>query len=247
MFGLATAKTFHQLNPGKSLVILDSGSTLGGVWAKERLYPGLKTNNMLGTFEYPDFPMHSDAFEVKPGEHMSGEVMHRYLTMYAKMFGILNKIRYRSFVLTAEHQDGVEGGWVLTVQNGDTQSQVFARKLVMAAGLTSEPFLPNIQGQEEFGMPIFHSKDFIKYADTLDSAKRVTVFGGTKSAWDVVYAYASKGVKVDWVIRGRTVARCGPMMPELTNRLHNRERPWSCMDGTSIRHTVEEMAGEACP
>ncbi len=202
---------------------------------------------MLGTFEYPDFPMHSDAFEVKPGEHMSGEVMHRYLTMYAKMFGILNKIRYRSFVLTAEHQDGVEGGWILTVQSGGTQTQILARKLVMAAGLTSEPFLPNIEGQEEFGMPIFHSKDFIKYADTLDSAKRVTVFGGTKSAWDVVYAYASKGVKVDWVIRGRTVARCGPMMPELTNRLHNRERPWSCMDGTSIRHTVEEMAGEACP
>jgi hypothetical protein len=30
IFGLAAAKTFKQLNPGKSLAILDSGSTLGG-------------------------------------------------------------------------------------------------------------------------------------------------------------------------------------------------------------------------
>ncbi len=157
---------------------------------------------MLGTYEYPDFPMDSDTFGVKPGEHMSGEVMHRYLTKYAEKFGILDKIRYQSPVLTAEHQDGAEGGWILTVQQGDAQSQIFACKLVIASGLTSEPFLPHIQGQEEFGQPIFHGKDFIKYADTLDSAKRVTVFGGTKSAWDVVYAYASKGVKVDWVIRG---------------------------------------------
>lgn len=202
VFGLAVAKTFHQLNPERSFAVLDNGSTLGGVWARDRLYPGLKTNNMLGTFEYPDFPMHGETFGLKTSDHMSGEVMYKYLTSYAEKFGIINRIRFQCAVLTAEHQDGVEGGWILTIQNGDTQYQVFARKLVMAAGLTSEPFLPRIEGQEQFGVPIFHIKDFMKYADTLDSAKTVTVFGGTKSAWDVVYAYGSKGVKVDWVIRG---------------------------------------------
>jgi cation diffusion facilitator CzcD-associated flavoprotein CzcO len=182
---------------------LDSGSTLGGVWAKDRLYPGLKTNNMLGTFEYPDFPMTTNAFGVRPGEHMPGEVMYRYLTKYAEKFDIIDKIRCRTAVLTAEHQDRAEGGWMLTVRNGDSEHQLFARKLVMAAGLTSEPFLPRIQGQEEFGAPIFHSRDFVKYADTVGTAKTMTVFGATKSAWDVVYAYASRGVKVNWVIRGR--------------------------------------------
>ncbi|KAL2022824.1 hypothetical protein VTK56DRAFT_4355 [Thermocarpiscus australiensis] len=202
IFGLAAAKTYRQLNPNKSLAILDSGSTLGGVWAWDRLYPGLKTNNMLGTFEYPDFPMDSETFGVRPGEHIPGTVMYEYLTKYAKEFGILNKIRCRSVVLSAEHQAGTEGGWILTVQNGDNmQHQIFARKLIISAGLTSEPFLPHIEGQEEFGAPIFHSRDFVKHAHTLDSAKSVTVFGGTKSAWDVVYAYASRAVKVNWVIR----------------------------------------------
>ncbi|EAQ87700.1 hypothetical protein CHGG_04319 [Chaetomium globosum CBS 148.51] len=201
IFGLAAAKTFHQLEPQRSLAILDSGTTVGGVWAEERLYPGLKTNNMLGTFEYPDFPMRTDTFGVKPGEHMPGEVMFKYLTQYAEKFGIFDKIRFQSAVSVAEHQDTPEGGWILTVQNGAAQSRIFARKLVMAGGLTSEPFLPHIEGQEKFGVPIFHSRDFTKYAGTLDSAKTVTIFGGTKSAWDVAYAYASKGVKVNWVIR----------------------------------------------
>ncbi len=209
VFGLAVAKTFHQLHPDKSLALLDSGSTLGGVWAKDRLYPGLKTNNMLGTYEYPDFPMDSETFGVKQGEHMTGEVMYRYLTKYAEKFDIIDKIRYRTAVSTAEHQEGAEGGWILTAQIGEECShRIFARKLVVATGLTSEPFLPHIDGQEEFGAPMFHGKDFIKHAATLDTAKRVTVFGGTKSAWDAVYAYATRGVKVDWVIRGMDVSSC---------------------------------------
>ncbi|KAK3899399.1 hypothetical protein C8A05DRAFT_36991 [Staphylotrichum tortipilum] len=201
VFGLAVAKTYHQLNPDKSLALLDSGSTLGGVWAKDRLYPGLKTNNMLGTYEYPDFPMDPETFGVGPGEHITGEVMHRYLTKYAEKFDILNKIRHGTAVSTAEHKDGPEGGWILTVQDGEGSRQIFAMKLVVATGLTSEPFLPHIDGQEEFGAPMFHGKDFIKHAATLEMAKRVTVFGGTKLAWDAVYAYASRGIKVDWVIR----------------------------------------------
>jgi hypothetical protein len=50
-------------------------------------------------------------------------------------------------------------------------------------------------------MPFFHSKDFESYASTVDTAKSACVYGGSKSAWDVVYAYASKGVKVDWIVR----------------------------------------------
>jgi cation diffusion facilitator CzcD-associated flavoprotein CzcO len=237
IFGLAVAKTFHQLHPGQSLTILDSGSTLGGVWAKDRLYPGLKTNNMLGTFEYPDFPMHGETFGLKPNDHMSGEVMYKYLSDYAEKFGILDKIRYQCAVLSAEHQDGVEGGWILTIQNGGTQYQVFARKLVMAAGLTSEPFLPRIDGQEEFGVPIFHSRDFGQHADTLDSAKTVTVFGGTKSAWDVVYAYASKGVKVEWVIRGGWSSR-SMAQPGQADISASRERARSCVDCSPLCHSV---------
>ena len=157
---------------------------------------------MLGTYEYPDFPMASDVFGIKPGEYIPGEVMNRYLTAYTERFDVFDKIRRWTIVEAAEHQDGPEGGWVLTVRNFEGTYKVFTAKLVVATGLTSEPFLPYITGQETFRAPRFYRKDFIEWEETLDTAKRVTVFRGTKSAWDVVYTYASRWVKVDWVIRG---------------------------------------------
>ncbi|KAL2121087.1 hypothetical protein VTJ04DRAFT_5114 [Mycothermus thermophilus] len=203
IFGLAVAKTFRQLNPDKTLLILDSGSTLGGVWSRERHYPGLKTNNMIGTMEYPDFPMDGDEFNLQPGDHIPGETMHVYLAKYARRFGILSNIRYRCKVDVAEHQDGPDGGWMLSVREEGVKGEkrIYARKLVVATGMTSEPVKPVIEGEEQFGAPVFHCKDFGKHADTLCSAKRVAVLGGTKSAWDVAYSYASSGVEVDWIIR----------------------------------------------
>ncbi|KAK4183473.1 hypothetical protein QBC35DRAFT_97983 [Podospora australis] len=200
--GLAAAKTYHQLNPEKTLAILEAAADLGGVWTKGRLYPGLKSNNMLGTYEYPDFPMDTETFGVKSGEHIPGIVMYQYLAKYAEKFDIADKIRYQHKVLTAEHQDSSSsGGWILTVVNNGKEKSLRSSRLILATGLTSEPFLPDFRGQESFGAPLFQTASFQKHACTLDTAKSVTVFGGTKSAWDAVYAYATRGIKVDWVIR----------------------------------------------
>ncbi|OHE92161.1 hypothetical protein CORC01_12564 [Colletotrichum orchidophilum] len=200
-YGLAAAKTHRQLHPQDTLAVFEQASTAGGVWAEHRLYPGLKSNNMLGTYEYPDFPMDPETFGILPGDHIPGRVLHDYLTKYAETFGIADKIRFQHKLLSAEHQEN--GGWILTAVDGRDggEVQVLAKKLVIATGLTSEAFLPDFKGQETFGAPIFHGKDFLQHADTLESAKSVTVFGGTKSAWDLVYAYAIKGIKVNWVIR----------------------------------------------
>ncbi|KAH8894163.1 FAD/NAD(P)-binding domain-containing protein, partial [Thozetella sp. PMI_491] len=202
VFGLAVAKTHRELSPTQSLVVLEANESLGGTWAKERLYPGLRSNNLLGTYDYPGLPMDSETFGVQPGEHVPGSVIHAYLAVYARRFGILDKIRYSVKVLTAEHAD--DGGWTLTLQEGNDparRSKLFAKKLVVATGVTSKTFVPEFEGQEAFRAPLFHSNDLLKHADTLDTCQSVTVLGGMKSGWDSVYAYASKGVKVDWVIR----------------------------------------------
>lgn len=194
--------------------MLDGAPTVGGVWAEHRLYPGLKTNNMLGTYEYPDFPMSTATYGVQPGEHMPGEVVHRYLVDYADAFGVAPHFRGSTKVVSAELREA--GGWTLSLLTGDaantppTPSTLVARKLIVATGLTSEPFLPHIKGQETFGAPLFHGRDFLQHADTLEvpdgptagkTKKTVAVFGGTKSAWDMVYAYASRGIQVEWIIR----------------------------------------------
>ncbi|KAI0006977.1 FAD/NAD(P)-binding domain-containing protein [Xylariaceae sp. FL0662B] len=200
--GLAAAKQLRSTQPNCTLVVFDGQSTLGGNWADSRIFAGLKSNNLLGTFEFPDFPMSSDKFRVKSGEHIPGEVVNAYLKAYAEHFGIINFIRLDTRVVTASHQDTAKGGWTLTVQYQKAeQSQVFARRLVVATGLLSEPFMSQFKGQDDFDGEVFHTRDFPQRSSTLRNAKTVTVFGAGKSGWDAVYEYAKAGVKVNWVIR----------------------------------------------
>ena len=153
---------------------------------------------MLGTYEYSDFPM-DESYGVKSGQHMPGSVLQTYLRDYAERFGVLERIRFKSKVETAERKEGE--GWVLTISSDSQQSQLFTEKLIVATGLTSEPFLPVLDGSEEFNAPIFHTKDFSQHAESLKKAENVVVYGGSKSGWDAAYAYSTAGVKVDLVIR----------------------------------------------
>lgn len=181
--------------------MFDAQSTLGGTWAEERLYPGLKSNNLWGTYQFPDFPIDTETFGVGKDQHIPGTVIHAYLEAYAKKFGISELVHLRTKVRVAEHQDSARGGWKLTVCCDGTERTVSAKHLIVATGLTSEPFLPHFNGQEVFGGKIFHGKHFQQNRDTIKEGNAVTVLGGGKTAWDAVYAYAIAGVQVHWVIR----------------------------------------------
>ncbi|KAI0767463.1 hypothetical protein C8Q74DRAFT_1280559 [Fomes fomentarius] len=200
-YGLAAAKTYIQLHPSENVAVLDSSASVGGVWARERLYPGLNSNNMLGTYEYSDFPMDEATFGVAAGQHIPGTIVHSYLTKYAEHFGVYGCIRFNTLVETVEHHE--RGGWVLSVQHliSGSKTCLIAQRLIIATGLTSEAYIPTIAGSDSFGSPIFHPKDFARHRDTLTAAHNVSVLGGSKSAWDATYAYASAGVPVDMIIR----------------------------------------------
>lgn len=150
--------------------------------------------------------MTSDKFDVKPGEHIKGTAIHSYLKAYAEHSGIADLIRLDHTVIAAEHQGANEGGWVLTIATPSKgERKVLARRLILATGLTSSAFVPHFDGQENFGGKIFHGKHFQENRDTLQTATAVTIFGSRKFAWDAVYAYATAGVEVNWVVRGTLV------------------------------------------
>ncbi|KAI5782521.1 hypothetical protein FPQ18DRAFT_299496 [Pyronema domesticum] len=216
--GLITAKTYLEVNPSANVLILDKAATIGGVWAEHRLYPGLKTNNMLGTYEYSEFPMTGDnAFGIKPGEHIPGDVVHSYLERFAETQGILKLCRFSEDVHTARKLENAQG-WILSVTNSARESyQITTQKLVVATGLTSEMFIPEFVGAKEFEAPIVHCGDLHQHSDKLlSTADNVVVFGGTKSAWDAAYAFAKKGIHVDWVIRESGHGPCWMSPPYVT-------------------------------
>jgi cation diffusion facilitator CzcD-associated flavoprotein CzcO len=215
--------------------VFDAQDSLGGTWAAERLYPGLKSNNLWGTYEYPDFPMTTARFGVEEGSHVPGAIVHEYLKAYAAEFGIAERIRLRTKVLSAEHQEGAEGGWILTIASESSEpKRIAARRLIVATGLTSEAFLPRFEGQETFGGRIFHGKHFQQNRDTLKTAKSAVVFGGTKFAWDAAYAYATAGVEAHMVIRGESHAVMDAIQP-LTEPQHPATVPVGWHPHTSPR------------
>ncbi|KAF8456576.1 hypothetical protein BGX38DRAFT_1266322 [Terfezia claveryi] len=220
-YGLMTAKTYRDVNPSANIVILDISPTIGGVWAKHHLYPGLKTNNMLGTYEYSDFPMSGEnSFGVKPGEHIPGDVVHSYLKTFAQTFGIYDKCRFGEKLETAtkiSSDKDEERGWLLAIQRGDASYTLRTRRLVMATGLHSTPFLPKFVGAADSSMDIIHCSHLLQHSEKLfANSKNVAVFGGTKSAWDAAYTFASKGIHVDMIIRESGRGPCWMAPPYVT-------------------------------
>lgn len=154
---------------------------------------------MLGSYEFPDYPMSTKVYGVKPGGHIPGAVLHRYLTDFAREFGILDRMQFKTTVNKVEPTS--DDGWTLTVKTPGGERQVKTAKLILATGLTSTPNIPVYQGAEQFGNPFFHAKDFCVKAPELAGSKNVVVVGGAKSAYDVAYAMVESGATVDLVIR----------------------------------------------
>jgi len=213
--GLATARIFLQIEPDLNLLIVDSNKTMGGVWAKENLYPGLVTNNLLGTYEYTDFPM-DETFGLKKEEHIPGEVAYEYFRRYAAHFDLMRRIEFRTKVTVAEK---VQEGWGLELENVVEKGQIIdgregfplpakklvtCSKLVVATGLTSVPQPINIKGSDNFKAPTVNFGDYPREAPAIyknETIQNVTVIGGGKAAYDIVYLMATHGKQVTWIIR----------------------------------------------
>ena len=143
--------------------------------------------------------MSPKVYDVQPGGHIPGPVLHRYLTDFAKKFGVFARTKFDTKVESLEPTE--KGGWRLTTSNEGTTDTFETRKTIIATGLTSQANFPSYPGAETFEAPYFHCKDFRVHGDTVETSNNAVVVGGGKSAMDVAYAYAESGVHVDLVIR----------------------------------------------
>ncbi|MCJ1320278.1 monooxygenase [Xylographa vitiligo] len=130
----------------------------------------------------------------------------KYVTQYLEMFvdnkiyaekSLRQRIMFDSPV--EEIRKNKEGGWHIV--QSDTQ-RLTTNKLVVAAGLTSQPNIPILPGHGSFAGTILHHKDFGSSSILANAqVKHVAVLGGAKSAADIAYACAKAGKAVSWIIR----------------------------------------------
>lgn len=211
------AKTYREVHSEARILIVDYAESVGGTWAHERLYPGLKTNNLVGSYEFSDFPLVPENYGIERGQHIPGRVVHHYLCDFCDAYGLTPSIRLRTKVESATLLES--GEWhlsLLTLPAAGTplaeqspegsrsgeRAAVAASRLVLATGLTSEPFMPDLPGRERFKGSVFHAKDFKRRASELTGARSVVVIGGNKSAWDVCYSAATRfGARAHMIMR----------------------------------------------
>ncbi|SPO06609.1 related to dimethylaniline monooxygenase [Cephalotrichum gorgonifer] len=209
--GLTMAKTYLEAHPKSALLVVDYADSVGGTWASERLYPGLKTNNLVGSYELSDFPLSPVKYGIETGQHIPGRVVHAYLRDVCAAYSLDSRLRLRTKVEAAALLES--GDWELSLTTlpapdasgsapAAEHGKLITSHLVLATGLTSEPFVPNLPGRESFGGPVFHAKEFAARSDELARCRSVVVIGGNKSSWDVCYSAASRpGTTAHMVMR----------------------------------------------
>jgi len=201
-YGIAAVRAYLQLAPKTSILLIDNGDSLGGVWSKERVYPHLYANQPSPLFEYPDWSM-KDALGIKDWEDLSGETIAKYIDLYCAKFRIKEKARLGCNLERVERAQ--DGKWRLSVTDvkDGKKEMLSCKKLVMALGFASVPKLPDFD-TSKFSGQVFHMKEFGKRHQDIvadRNIKNITVVGGAKSAWEASGLFALEGKNVNWMIR----------------------------------------------
>lgn len=140
-----------------------------------------------------------DALGVKDWEDVPAFKIHEYLKVYAEIFSLRERVRLDTKVSeVTRNRDSIR--WDVSVDGSD--EILTCDKLIVATGTTSLPKWPDVPRHDFVGL-VMHSKDVGQYYQDLTSSKinRVTVYGGCKSAIDVINLCILGGKNVDWVIR----------------------------------------------
>ncbi|KAI0476271.1 cofactor FMO1 FAD enzyme [Xylariaceae sp. FL0804] len=230
--GLISAKTYLDFEPNAKLIILDNHETIGGTWAKERLYPSLYAQSKIGLFEYSFYPMRNEGI-TKDG-YISCATIHKYLNDFAEDYNLVERTRLLHTVTTIERLS--EGGWRLNIAN---KPAIETAKLIWASGQSSDPVVPKYP-QTNFHAPIIHSADTGRHLDAIEKCQSATVVGAAKSAFDTVFLLLNAGKKVDWIIRDDGSGPLAVMPPTifgLFNSVDVISTRFSALFGASIMKT----------
>jgi cation diffusion facilitator CzcD-associated flavoprotein CzcO len=203
--GLAAARAFRAL--GLDVIVFETAPDIGGVWSATRRYPGIATQNDKHTYAYSDRRM-DDAYAEAP----AGAEVREYLQGFARDNGLEQLIRLQTRVGEAEP---VDGGWTFKTFGPNGVGRETVDWLVVANGLCSMPYVPEVEGRNEFeaadGRLLVPSQ--IGDADALRD-RDVIVIGWGKSAADIAVAAADIARSVTVVAR-----RIGWKLPRQIGRV----------------------------
>lgn len=188
--GLVTARWLasHGFEP----VLFEGADRPGGQWnaasSLSGTWRGMRTNTSRVMTRFSDLD-HPEGTPVYP----SREDMHAYLERYAERFGLMPRIRCRTWVERLEKADG--GGWILrSRRDGEVRTERFAR-VVVASGRYVAPEVPPVPGLNGFAgaLGIAHTNQY--GGGQAYRGKDVLVAGCSISALEIASDIALSGAR----------------------------------------------------
>lgn len=188
----------------------------GGIWARERVYPGLSLNNVYGELRFSPLEMKPPPNSSKTGGRLTGEVMSEYMESFAENF-LQGRITYSTEVMKIRRGENNDG-WIIQTKDltTSTVTETHYSKIVLCTGGCSNPHIPaslSPCAEEASGFRglVLHSSQFNQELPRILSAVkvassgsdkgsgRVVIIGCGKSAQDIAAHLANQGRNVSIV------------------------------------------------
>jgi len=209
--GIGAAVHLQRHCPGKSYLILEARSSMGGTWDLFR-YPGIRSDSDMHTLGY-NFKPWTAAKAIADGPSILS-----YVQETAHEHGITPHIRFGHQLLAANWSDD-SAGWTLTVRTEQGEQVLTCSMLLMCSGYYSygDAYTPDFEGRGLFTGPVVHPQH---WPDDLDyRGKKVAIIGSGATAMTLAPSMAEAAAKVTVVQRSPTYVVSRPDRDAIANTL----------------------------
>ena len=225
--GLATSRELQRRNIDH--VVLERGDRPGFVW--KSLY---------------------DSLVLHTGRHLShlpGMTIPGSMPVFVPRLAVIDYFQQYAREFDLPIQTGVDverisrvgGRWRLTTNRGE----YFPRALVMATGIISNPYSPQLVGLADFKGRIMHSQEYRQPLDV--SGSRILVIGAGNSGGEIASELGVAGRQVDIAVRSGVnvvpVQLAGIPIQYLSNLLRRFPRPIQIGAIAAVRRFIEWRHG----
>ncbi|KIM34709.1 hypothetical protein M413DRAFT_20887 [Hebeloma cylindrosporum] len=196
------------------VTLISRDSSVGGTWARHRVYPGLFINNVHGEYRFSALDMPPPKTASEYGSRLSGMDMCEYMERFSQRF-LEGKAKFEMNTEVLSIERDIGGQWKVRVQRHSDAFSVtlgFSR-IILASGGCSNLKIPVELSQEAANKAgcsglIFRSSQFASELENVlkevpprteaaaDGVDTILVIGGGKSARDICAKLTNEGRKV---------------------------------------------------
>ncbi len=197
--GIALGARLRQL--GAPTIVIDRNPRPGDAWRNRYKSLCLHDPVWYDHLPYVDFPTNWPVFSPK-------DKIGDWLEMYAKVMELnywgSTECKRASYDKTAKE-------WTVVVERDGVETTLRPKQLVLATGMSGQPYTPNIEGMDVFTGDQHHSSKHP--GPDAYRGKKAVIIGSNNSAHDICAALWESGADVTMVQRSSThIARSDSLM-----------------------------------